>query len=107
MTLSNQTRIKEIYNYLKSDLTRCIKYHRRWHPEYVKDYFNTDKREDIEKQLAVICKPFSHIQRMNIEKAISDLHTFYILPNEEWLKKSKKNSKPKSKSLNEETMWEA
>lgn len=77
MTLQNQARIKEIYEYLKWDLKRCIKFHRKWHPEYVKEYFNSDNREDIEKQLHVICKPFSDVQKIQIEKVISDLHTFY------------------------------
>ena len=92
MTVSNDKRINEIYKYLKEDLTRCIKYHRKWKPEYVKEYFNTDKREEIEKQLQVICKPFSDIQKIQISKVITDLHTFYILPQEEWLNKSEKKS---------------
>lgn len=82
MTVSNQKRINEIYKYLKSDLTNCVKYMRRNKPELVKEYFNTDKREEIEKQLQVICKPFSDIQKIQISKVISDLHTFYILPQE-------------------------
>ena len=92
MTVSNQKRINEIYKYLKSDLTNCVKYRRRNKPELVKEYFNTDKREEIEKQLQVICKPFSDIQKIQISKVISDLHTFYILPQEEWLNKSEKKS---------------
>ena len=92
MTVSNQKRINEIYKYLKSDLTECVKYRRRNKPEFVKEYFNTDKREEIEKQLQVICKPFSDIQKIQISKVISDLHTFYILPQEEWLNKSEKKS---------------
>jgi hypothetical protein len=82
MTISNDKRINEIYKYLKSDLTECVKYRRRNKPEYVKEYFNTDKREEIEAQLQVICKPFSDIQKIQISKVISDLHTFYILPQE-------------------------
>jgi len=92
MTVSNQKRINEIYKYLKSDLTECVKYRRRNKPEFVKEYFNTDKREEIERQLQVICKPFSDIQKIQISKVISDLHTFYILPQEEWLNKSEKKS---------------
>ena len=92
MTVSNQKRINEIYKYLKSDLTECVKYRRRNKPEFVKEYFNTDKREEIEKQLQVICKPFSDIQKIQIPKVFSDLHTFYILPQEEWLNKSEKKS---------------
>lgn len=83
MTVSNDKRINEIYKYLKSDLTECVKYRRRNKPELVKEYFNTDKREEIEAQLQVICKPFSDIQKIQISKVISDLHTFYILPQEE------------------------
>jgi hypothetical protein len=83
MTISNDKRINEIYKYLKSDLTNCVKYRRRNKPELVKEYFNTDKREEIEAQLQVICKPFSDIQKIQISKVISDLHTFYILPQEE------------------------
>ena len=78
MTVSNDKRINEIYKYLKSDLTECVKYRRRNKPELVKEYFNTDKREEIEKQLQVICKPFSDIQKIQISKVITDLHTFYI-----------------------------
>jgi hypothetical protein len=83
MTVSNDKRINEIYKYLKSDLTNCVKYRRRNKPELVKEYCNTDKREEIEAQLQVICKPFSDIQKIQISKVISDLHTFYILPQEE------------------------
>lgn len=92
MTVSNNKRINEIYKYLKSDLTNCVKYMRRNKPELVKEYFNTDKREEIEAQLQVICKPFSDIQKIQISKVITDLHTFYILPQEEWLNKSEKKS---------------
>lgn len=70
---------------------------RRNKPELVKEYFNTDKREEIEKQLQVICKPFSDIQKIQISKVITDLHTFYIPTDNKWLsKKSEKNSKAKS-----------
>lgn len=79
MTLQNQARINEIYKYLKSDLERCIKYHRRNKPGLVKEYFNSDKRDDIEAQLQVICKPFSDIQKIQISKVIADLHTFYFV----------------------------
>ena len=78
MTISNKERIKEIYQNLKSDLTLCVKYHRRNKPELVKEYFGTDQWEDIEKQLAVICKPFSVIQKIQISKVITELHNFYI-----------------------------
>jgi hypothetical protein len=107
MTLQNQARIKEIYEYLKSDLTQCIKYHRRNKPELVKEYFWTDQRDKINDQLQVICKPFSPIQKIQIEKVISDLHIFYSVNNDSWLKKSKKSLKQKSKSLSEKTTSEA
>lgn len=98
MTLQNQTRINEIYRFLKSDLEKCIKYHRRNKPELVKEYFNSDNRDDIESQLQVICKPFSPIQKIQIERLISDLHIFYSINNDKWLKKSKKSLKLKSKN---------
>lgn len=107
MTLSNQARIKEIYQNLKSDLTLCVKYHRRNKSDLVKEYFWTDNREEIEKQLSVICKPFSVIQKIQISKVITELHNFYIQPTEEWLKKSEESLKTKSKSLNEKTTSEA
>ena len=101
MTISNQERIKEIYQNLKSDLTLCIKYHRRHKSDLVKEYFWTDNREEIEKQLQVICKPFSVIQKIQISKVITELHNFYITNStEEWLeKKSKRRSKNSAESL--------
>ena len=98
MTLQNQTRINEIYKFLKSDLIQCIKYHRRNKPELVKEYFWTDQRDKINDQLQVICKPFSPIQKIQIEKVISDLHIFYSVNNDSWLKKSKKSLNQKSKN---------
>lgn len=98
MTLQNQARINEIYKFLKSDLTQCIKYHRRNKPELVKEYFWTDQRDKINDQLQVICKPFSPIQKIQIEKVISDLHIFYSVNNDSWLKKSKKSLNQKSKN---------
>jgi len=98
MTLQNQTRINEIYKYLKSDLTQCIKYHRRNKPELVKEYFWTDQRDKINDQLQVICKPFSPIQKIQIERLISDLHIFYSVNNDSWLKKSKKSLNQKLKN---------
>ena len=98
MTLQNQARINEIYKFLKSDLTQCIKYHRRNKPELVKEYFWTDQRDKISDQLQVICKPFSPIQKIQIERLISDLHIFYSVNNDPWLKKSKKSLKQKSKN---------
>lgn len=77
-------------------------------PEYVQMYFWTNKREEIANQLEVICKPFSEVQFAEIEKVISELHSFFISkPTETWLKKSETTSKRKSKSLNGETMSEA
>ena len=98
MTLQNQARINEIYKFLKSDLTQCIKYHRRNKPELVKEYFWTDQRDKINDQLQVICKPFSPIQKIQIERLISDLHIFYSVNNNPWLKKSKKSLNQKSKN---------
>ena len=94
MTISNQERNKQLYRDLKWDLNLCIKYHRKNKSDLVKEYFWTDNREEIEKQLAVICKPLSVIQKIQISKVISELHTFYITnPTEEWEKKSKRRSK--------------
>ena len=98
MTLQNQTRINEIYKFLKSDLEKCIRYHRRNKPELVKEYFWTDQRDKINDQLQVICKPFSEVQLIHIEKVISDLHSFYSVNNNPWLKKSKKSLNQKSKN---------
>jgi hypothetical protein len=82
---------KQIYTNLKSDLKLCVKYHRRNKPELVKEYFWTDQRDKINDQLQVICKPFSPIQKIQIERLISELHTFISNYNESWLKKSKKS----------------
>ena len=83
---------KEIYRNLKSDLKLCNKFMRKWHPENVKEYFWTLDREKIESQLAVICKPLSTIQKIQLERVISDLHTF-ISNYQQWEKKSKQKSK--------------
>ena len=81
---------------------------RRWHPENVKEYFWTLDRDEIEKQLQVICKPFSYIQKVQIEKVISELHIFISSYTESWQEKNlKKPLKKKSKSLNEKTTSEA
>ena len=88
-----QTLVSDIYSNLKSDLQLCVKYHRRNKSELVKEYFWTDKWEEIEKQLQVICKPFSDIQKIQISGIITELHNFYILPTTEWEKKSKRKSK--------------
>ena len=92
MTVSNQARINEIYRYLKNDLKQCIKYHRRGKSELVKEYFNSDKRDDIQAQLQVICKPFSDVQKIQIAKEISELHKFYFVTDNQWQKKSGKKS---------------
>ena len=99
--------INLIYSTIKSDLLLCIKYHRKWKPELVKEYFWTDNWEEIQKQLDVICKPFSYIQMVQIGSVISDLHNFYIQPTEEWLKKSEKKSRRRSIDSNETTTQEA
>ena len=107
MTVSNQKRISEIYKNLKSDLTLCVKYHRKNKSDLVKEYFWTDNWEEIEKQLSVICKPFSVIQKIQISKVITELHNFYILPTEEWSIESENSSSQKEESLNEKTTSEA
>lgn len=99
--------LNEVYKQFKDDLMLCVKYHRRNKPELVKEYFWTDQRDKINDQLQVICKTFSPIQKIQIEKVISDLHIFYSVNNNQWLKKSKKTLKPKSKSLNGGTTSEA
>lgn len=98
--------INEIYDYLKGDLVKCVKYHRRGKPEMVKDYFGTDNWEEIEKQLQVICNTFSDIQRIQISKVITELHNFYISNDEQWTT-SEKPSKKKSRNSNGKTNWEA
>lgn len=77
-----QVNVPEIYKQLKDDLTLCVKYHRRGKPEKVEEYFGTKERAEIEKQLQVICKPFSLIQKIQIERVIAELHNFYIQPEE-------------------------
>ena len=71
---------------------------RKKQPEKVKEYFWTLERDKINEQLQVICKPFSLIQKIQIEKVISELHTFISNYNNPWLKKSKKSLKQKSKN---------
>ena len=93
-----QMKVEDIYKTLKEDLKLCIKYHRRNKSELVKQYFWTDKWEEIEKQLQVICKPFSLIQKIQISRWTTELHNFYIQPNIEWQKKWGKKSKQKSKT---------
>lgn len=82
MTIQKEQLIKETYKNLKSDLLLCVKYHRRNKPELVREYFGTDQRDKIEEQLQVICNPFSEVQKIQIEKVISDLHIFYSINNE-------------------------
>ena len=79
MTIPKQTQdeISNIYKNLKADLTLCVKYHRRHKPEMVKEYFGTDNWEEIDKQLQVIIKPFSIIQKVQLDRLIKDLHSFY------------------------------
>lgn len=43
----------------------------------VKEYFGTDNWEEIDKQLQVIIKPFSLIQKVQLDRLIQDLHSFY------------------------------
>lgn len=73
-----QVDVPKIYQTLKDDLKTCIKYHRKNKPDLVKEYFGTDNWDEIQQQLDVICKPFSLIQKVQIETVIADLHKFYI-----------------------------
>ena len=82
---------KQIYTNLKSDLKLCNKFMRKQQPEKVKEYFWTLERDKINEQLQVICKPFSLIQKIQIERLISELHIFICNYNESWLKKSEKS----------------
>lgn len=66
----------------------------------VKEYFWTDKWEEIEKQIAVICEAFTDVQRIQLSVVTEQLHNFYILSDEEWTTLEKK-LKPKSKNSNE------
>ena len=94
MNVQDKMTVKKIYTTLKWDLTLCIKFIKQWHPEYVQMYFWTNKWEEIAKKLEVICKPFSEVQLMEIEKVITELHSFFISkPNSKWEKKSKRKSK--------------
>lgn len=77
-----QVNVGEIYKQFKHDLTLCVKYHRKNRPEMVKEYFGTDSREEIQTQIDVVCKPFSRVQKMQLERLIADLHNFYIQPEE-------------------------
>ena len=70
--------VGEIYQTLKGDLKACVKFHRKGRPEMVKEYFGTDNWDEIQKQLDVICQPFSLIQKVHIETVIAELHKFYI-----------------------------
>lgn len=96
-----QMTIEQIYKQFKDDLLLCIKYHRKWQPEMVKEYFWTDKWEEIEKQIAVICSAFTDVQKIQLSVVTEQLHNFYII-SKEWWKTSEKKSRKKSKSLNEE-----
>ena len=72
---------------------------RKQQPEKVKEYFWTLDRDKITNQLQVICKPFSPIQKIQIERLISELHIFISNYNETWQqKKSKKSLNQKSKN---------
>ena len=74
----SQVNVGQIYEALKGDLQTCVRFHRRGKPEMVKEYFGTDNWDEIQKQLDVICKPFSFVQKVQIETVIADLHKFYI-----------------------------
>jgi len=86
--------VKKIYTNLKSDLQLCINFIKEGKPELVKMYFWTNKWEEIANQLEVICKPFSEVQFIEIEKLVSELHSFFISKQTTgWEKKSKRKSK--------------
>ena len=88
MTLQKMS-VKKIYSRLKWDLQQCIEYLEQDKPEYVKLYFGTAKRSEIADKLEVICKPFSDYQFSEIEKLISELHSYFIIKQpEQWEKKS-------------------
>jgi hypothetical protein len=70
--------VKKIHSRLKSDLQQCIEYLEQGKPEYVKRYFGTDKRSEIADKLSVICQPFSEYQFAEIEKVITELHSYFI-----------------------------
>lgn len=70
--------VGQIYRTLKDDLQTCVRFQRRGKPEMVKEYFGTDNWDEIQKQLDVICKPFSFVQKVQIETVIAELHKFYI-----------------------------
>jgi hypothetical protein len=70
--------VKKIYSRLRSDLNKCIEFLEIDRPEYVKMYFGTDKRSEIEQKLSVICKTFSEYQLSEIEKIKTELHSYFI-----------------------------
>lgn len=106
MTIQKEVLITETYKNLKSDLKLCVKYHRRNKSELVKEYFWTDNWEEINKQLQVICKPFSLIQQIQIESLISDLHNFYssnTQPNDNGRTKERTPTKDKGVGMEEQS----
>lgn len=100
-----QMTIEQIYKQFKDDLLLCIKYHRKGQPEMVKEYFWTDKWEEIEKQIAVICSAFTDVQKIQLSVVTEQLHNFYILSDNQWTT-SEKKLKPKSNGLNGTTTQE-
>lgn len=99
-----QMRVEDIYSNLKKDLQLCVKYQRKNRPEMVKEYFWTDKWDEIEKQIQVICQCFSTVQKIQLERVITELHNFYITNDEQWTT-SERKSKPKSKNVNGGQKW--
>lgn len=81
--------VKKIFSRLRADLIKCIEYIKAWEPEMVQVYFGTKSRNEIKAKLDVICKPFSEYQMYEIEKVISELHSYFISKSKaEWEKKS-------------------
>lgn len=87
MTVQKKLTVKKIYTGLKSDLQLCIKFMKHGKPENVELYFWTLDRDKIQQQLDVICKPFSEVQKLQIEEVISDLHTFISEYHNQWQQK--------------------
>lgn len=83
--------VKKIFSRLRADLTKCIEYIKAWEPEMVQVYFGTKSRNEIKAKLDVICKPFSEYQFAEIEKVISELHSYFITNQKQWQKKSNKS----------------
>jgi hypothetical protein len=51
---------------------------RTGHQDYVEQYFGTMEWDEITNKLEVICRPFSEVQKMEIDKVLTELHNFFI-----------------------------